>query len=391
MRRGLASYALVAGALAVALVLILLSTAPPTLNDDPSSRAAGKGGTLALYTWLDRLGFRVHRITGQFDLARSDVIVIADPRSAISDSEADSVMRAVAGGADVVLAISASAPNTSSALLDRLRIAIDTGRPAGDSVPAQPIDAGDRVHHVPTGAGVVIAAAPYLTPLLRQADGSTAVAEAIPGSGRAYVLASPLPLSNDGLRDGDSAALVLTLLERARGGSIGFDEYHHGESQAAPDGAAAIFESPVGLALLLGVASLVVYLALSGRRLGRPLPSGDASLVPSTSTYIDAMAGLYARSSDRGGVAARYGDELRRRLARWVGVDPHAEDAAVVAAVERVRPELSADVRRALASAAELAAARPDATALLALARQIDTLERQWAEPDLPVPAQSPR
>ena len=391
MRRGLASYALVIGALVLALVLILLTTAPPSLNDDPSSRAAGKAGTLALYTWLDNLGFRVHRITGQFNPGGSDVVVIADPRTPISDSDADAAMRSLARGADLIVAVSATTPSTSSALLDRLRIAVDTGRPAGDSVPSQPIDAGDRVHHVPTGSGVVIEPAPYLTPLLHQGAAITAVAEAVPGGGRAYVLASPSPLSNDGLRDTDSSTLVLTLLERARGGVIGFDEYHHGESQAATDGATAIFQSPVGLGLLLAVTSLVVYLAFSGRRLGSPVPAGDPSLVPSTSTYIAAMAGLYARSSDRGGVAARYADELRRRLALWVGGEAQPEDAALVAAVARIRPEMSDDVRVALEKAASLAAARPDAAALLSLAREIDSIERRWAEPALPVRAQSAR
>jgi hypothetical protein len=374
--------------LAVALVLILVSTAPASLNDDPSSRAAGKAGTLALYSWLDKLGLRVHRISGQFDTGASDVVVVADPRTAISDADADTVMRALAGGADLVLAVSASTPATSSALLDRLRIAVDVGRPAGDAVPAQPIDAADRVHHVPMAAGVSIEPAPYLTPLLVQADAITAVAETVQGGGRAYVLASAFPLSNDGLRDADSATLVLSLLERARGGAIAFDEYHHGESQGTPDGAAAVFESPVGLALLLGVAALLSFLAISGRRLGPPLPAGDASLVPSTATYIDAMAGLYARSRDRGGVAMRYADELKRHVAAGVGGHPQDDDAALLAAVARVRPEMTDDIQHVLARARLLATSRPDAAALLALAREVDAVERRWTEPVAPAPAQ---
>jgi len=66
-------------------------------------------------------------------------------------------------------------------------------------------------------SGPSIEAAPYLTPVLEQSGVITAAAETVPGGGRAYVLASPFPLSNDGLRDGDSATLVLALLERARG------------------------------------------------------------------------------------------------------------------------------------------------------------------------------
>jgi hypothetical protein len=384
----MAPYALTAGALVVALVLLVLGTAPPTQNDDPSSRVAGKAGTLALYTWLGNLGFNVHRISGQFDTSASDVIFIVDPRTVISDADAAAVMGALNSGTDVVVALSATAPTSSEALLTRLRITVAPARTAGDSTPAQPIDAAGRVHHVPMAAGLAIQPAPYLTPLLLQSGALTAVGEQVAGAGRAYVLASPFPLSNDGLRDQDSATMVLSLLERARGGAVGFDEYHHGESRQALDGAAAIFESPVGLALLLGVAVVLAFLALSGRRLGRALHAGDASLVPSTATYIDAVAGLYARSRDRGAVATRYADELKRRLGTGVGTDPGEEDAAFVAAVATVRPDLAADVAGVLRRARSLATSQPDASSLLALARDIDALEARWAEPAQAAPAQ---
>jgi hypothetical protein len=360
MRRTVTPYALAAAALVLALVLLVLGTAPPTQNDDPSSRVAGKAGTLALYTWLGDLGFNVHRISGQFGTSATDALFIVDPRSPISDADAGAVMQALAHGADLVLA-----------------------------VPAQPIDAGGRVHSVPMGAGSAIDPAPFLTPLLAQGGALTAVAEQVPGGGRAYVLASAFPLSNDGLRDGDSSTLVLSMLERARGGAIGFDEVHHGEVNANLGGAEAVFESPLGLALLLGVAAVVAFLALSGRRLGRPLPAGDAALVPTTASYIDAMAGLYARSRDRGAVASRYAEELKQRLAPGPAGDPGlGGDEAFITALAASRPELTANAAAVLGRARALAAAAPDAAALLELARDVDDLERRWAEPAPVAPAQ---
>ncbi|HEX4754401.1 MAG TPA: DUF4350 domain-containing protein [Candidatus Dormibacteraeota bacterium] len=388
MRRNLGTYLLTAGALVVALVLLVVSTAPPSQNGDPSSRVAGKAGTLALYDWLGNLGFNVHRISGQFDTSASDVIFIIDPTTALSDGDADTVMRALGNGSDVVLALSADHAGSSAVLLNRLHITIDPARPAGDSAPAQPIDAGDRVRHLPMAAGPAIETAPYLTPLLQQSGLVTGVAEQVSGAGRAYVLASPFPLSNDGLRDGDSATLVLSLLERARGGAIGFDEYHHGESAQAADGAAAIFDSPVGLALLLGVAAVLAFLVLSGRRLGRALHAGDAALVPSTATYIDAMAGLYSRSRDRGAVATRYADELKRRLAVGVGGEVGGDDASFLAALATVRPDLAGEVAALLARARVLASSKPEPSALLAFARDIDRAESRWAEPAVAAPAQ---
>jgi hypothetical protein len=389
MRRALTPYALAVAALVLALLLLVLGTAPPVQNDDPSSRVAGKAGTLALYTWLGALGYNVHRISGQFDTSATDALFIVDPRSPISDADAGAVMQALGRGADLVLAVTPQSQSEAGALLLRLRLSIGSSRPAGTSSPAQPIDAGGRVHSVPMAAGSAIDPAAYLTPLLTQGSALTAVAEQVSGGGRAYVLASAFPLSNDGLRDGDSAALVLSILDRARGGAIGFDEFHHGEINSNPDGAAAVFESPLGLALLLGVAAVVAFLALSGRRLGRPLPAGDAALVPSTASYIDAMAGLYARSRDRGAVASRYAEELRQRLAPGPAGDAGpGGDEGFVTALQGSRPDLATDAAAVLARARALAAATPDAAALLALARDVDDLERRWAEPAVVAPAQ---
>jgi hypothetical protein len=388
VRRPLQAYVLLAAAVAVTLALLVLGTPPSTQNDDPSSRVAGKAGTLALYRWLGALGFNVHRISGRFDTSATNVLIIADPRTAISEADADAVMRALARGTDVVLAVSPPSQAPATALLNTLRVSLDTPRVAGDSVPAQPFDAGERVHHVPMAAGSAIEPAPYLTPLLHQSGSLTAVAEQVGGAGRAYVLASAFPLSNDGLRDGDSATLVLSLLERAHGGAIGFDEYHHGEVDVPADGAAAIFESPLGLALLLGAAACVCCLVLSGRRLGRPLPADDLALVPTTAAYISAMAGLYSRSRDRGAVASRYAEELKQRLGTGDAQPGPAGDDALVAAVRTARPELGDDVAAVLARARALASAAPDAATLLELARTVDDVEGRWAQPPAPAAAQ---
>ena len=381
MRRSFTPYVLAVVAMIVTLVLLVLATPPPAQNDDPSSRVAGRSGTLALYRWLGALGFNVHRISGHFDTTASDVVLVIDPRIAMTEADAGAVMQSLARGTDVVLAVGPSSAAQARPLLARLRVSLDINRSAGDSVPAQPFDAGDRVHHVSMAAGMAIHPAPYLTPLLAQGGRFTAIAEQVAQAGRAYVLASPFPLSNDGLRDGDSAMLVLAMLERAHGGALGFDEVHHGEMASTTGGAAAVFESPLGLALLLGAVAIVVFLALSGRRLGRPLAAGDASVVPSTATYIDAMAGLYARSRDRGGVAERYAVELKARLAAGIGVDAGVSDDAFIAAVRSVRPEVGDVVAAVLGRARSLASTRPDAAALLGLALEVDDLERRWSEP----------
>ena len=374
-------------ALALSLFILLLAAAPADVNDDPSSRVSGKAGTLALYEWLSRLGFNTHRVSGDFALGGTDVLIVSQPTATYTSADAATVMSMLDRGGDAILAVDSDSVALAQPLLSSLQVSLDIPRAQGTSTPAEPFDAGERVHSVPMQAGLGIDPAPYLTSLLTQGSTITAVAETV-AKGRAYVIASPFPLSNDGLRDGDSATLVLSLLERAAGGRIGFDEYHHGEQASAPSGAAAIFVSPLGLALLLTIAAVVLALGIRGRRLGSAIIHEAGAAVPSTTSYIDSMASLFARSDDRGAVATRYADELRARIGADVGVAGSAPDADLVAALAEHRPEMALQVRDVLARARGLARSRPSAAQLLALARDVDAAERSWSEPPVPTPAQ---
>ena len=125
---------------------------------------------------------------------------------------------------------------------------------------------------------------------------------------------TPQPLSNDGLRHGDSSFLALSLLQRARGGRISFDEYHHGEGTQT-SGAGAIFDGPVGLATLLIGLVVLLAIALNGRRLGKPVAGWRRwPRCRAPTAYVTAMGQLFARSRQRGPIAARYADELKRRI-----------------------------------------------------------------------------
>lgn len=381
MRRSAGAVAVLLVALAVLSVLAASATSPGSPADDPSSRATGKAGTLALYTWLDQLGFTVHRLAGSFDTGDTDVLIIAEPTVDIGDSEVTSIRSYLNGGGDVILAVDGDGATHAAALLSKLGLGPGTSHDAATAHPVQPIDAGDRVHDVPIGPGPSFAADPTVVPLLA-AGGNTVgvIATAAAGgqhSGRAYVLGSALPLSNDGLRHGDSASLVLTLLERARGGRIAVDEYHHGEIGDA--GAAAIYKGPVGLAGGLAVVVLLLFLTISGRRLGRAVPAGPPGRVPSAAEYITAMAGLLERSQLRGGVADRYADELKRRVGAVAGCDPRLADAEFVAALTGYGAPARDAVGQALARARDLAAGRPSQAALVQLAAHIESIERGWA------------
>lgn len=377
MTRSLRPLAALLVALLVLGVLAVIGAGAPSDDGNPSSRSAGKLGTLALYTWLGKLGWNVSRVSGTFDLSAVDVLVEYDPTVDFSTSELGAVMRLVQGGGDVVLAFDTTTIGVVEPLLQQFGVQVTELTQAGTATPAQPFDAADLVHTVPVGPGFALQEQPPLAALLRANGHAVAGGVRVAGGGRVWVVASSLPLSNDGLRQNDSAFFVLSLLERARHGSIAFDEVHHGEG-ASSGGAGTIFAGPVGVAAVLGVLLVVGFLAVNGRRLGRPVAAGEAQAA-SASTYIDAMSDLFARSRHRGAIAARYADELKRRVSALTGVDPVLPDAVFVAALGNIESERAAEVGALLDRARALAAAQPDEAALLRLARDVDATERACA------------
>jgi hypothetical protein len=394
-RRSGSLVAILAAAVAALVVLTLLSTGGSSTNGagDPSSRNAGRDGTLALYEWLGDLGLDVHRVSGDFDLTSTDVLVVAAPSESFTDDEVARLDAFLQRGGVLLLAASPETLAAAQPFLDHLHLGVDRATPPGSATPVGRIDRAGNVHSVDfadTGIDVGNAG----TPLLRLNDDRVVLSSFSVGPGSAYILGSPYPLSNEGLRvtrpdsagvlqptGSDADALVLALLERTHPASgdvlrVAFDEVHHGEGSTG--GLGAILVSPLGLALLLVLLVVVAWLATSGRRMGRPIPAGDPSAVPTAATFVRAMAQLYERSAHRGAVADRYAAELKDRVSAASGVDPHLDDAAFVAALHGYGEERAAEVGRTLAWARSLAARMPADAELLALARAVDSVEARW-------------
>ncbi|HXA28256.1 MAG TPA: DUF4350 domain-containing protein [Candidatus Angelobacter sp.] len=392
------------GPLAVLLVcLVVVGIAAAVLgrsspsDTDPSSRSAGAAGTLALYEWLARLGLSVQRMSGDYTTSGADVLVAADPILPFTPQQADATVDMLRGGGELILTVDSSSAVGASTLLSRLGVfpgvtglfAAGSGSDTtANATPAVPVDPGGLVRAVPVRPGVDFDPTPQTAPLLVVADQVVGIAVPV-GSGRAYVLGSPYPLSNDGLHRGDSAQLVLSLIDRARGGNVVFDEVHHGETSSG--GAGAALAGPVGLAGGLAAVIVVLYLAVSGRRLGRPLPARDPARVPSATEYVGAMGALIEHASQRGGIADRYAEELKQRVGRATGIDPHLDDAAFLGALESHDPTRAARVGAVLARCRNLAAARPGEAQLVALARDVDATEAEFAVGAATGLAESPR
>ncbi|HYA01309.1 MAG TPA: DUF4350 domain-containing protein [Candidatus Binatia bacterium] len=383
MRRpALAPVAILVAVLAVLVVAVILAGPVSSGDQDPSSTADGRAGTLALYEWLQDLGYGVHRIESAYDLGGSDVVISAAPLDVNPFSQGDgtALRRFLESGGDAIIAL--SDPTTVGAVLQPL--GIETSASAATSAgPSQPFPGSEGIGSVPLqppGGGDVwsFAGEPDLVPLLGSGKAPVA-AEVRVGSGRLFLLGSEFPLSNDGLRRGDSAAFVLSLLEAARGESIGFDEVHHLPPIGGEDyGLSAVVQGPLLAAVLLAVAVVLLLLLTGGRRLGRPLPRRDPVQVPSAMEHVSAVGDLLSRSRERGGVASRYAEELKQRIGRSAGVDPHLPDPAFVASLQGYGEERALQVSQLLGDARRLAARRPDERGLVDLARRVDSLETSW-------------
>jgi hypothetical protein len=363
-------------ALAILAVIAITTAIPPNDQLNPSSRSAGTVGTLALYTWFSNLGLDVNRITGTFDLTGSDLVFCYDPTVALTTTDVNAVMTFLQSGGDLVLVVTPASLATAAPLLSRLEVNPSASVGGGVAVVAQPFDSTDRVRSVPVGSGLTFSEQAPLVPMLIESNRVVAAMVRVGASGRAYVIGDMAPLSNDGLRRGDASFLALSLLQRARGGRISFDEYHHGEGTGT-SGAGAIFDGPVGVATLLVGLVVLMAIALNGRRLGKPSHDGEAT-VPSATAYVTAMGQLFARSRQRGPIAARYAGELKRRIGAATGVDPHLDDAAFCAAVSVANPHAGPALASLLDHARTLASGRPEESELLRLARDVDACERQW-------------
>jgi hypothetical protein len=364
-------------ALCILAVIAISSAIPPNDQTDPSSRSAGSLGTLALYTWFSDLGLNVGRITTTFTLSGSDIVFCYDPTVALSTSDVTKVMSFLRSGGDLVLVVTPTSLADAAPLLSALDVSPTAELGGGVATVAQPFDSTDRVRSITVSSGLTFSDTTPLVPMLVEQNSVVAGMVRVGSGGRAYVLGNTEPLSNDGLRRGDSSFLALSLLQRARGGRIDFDEYHHGEGSGST-GAAVIFDGPVGLAMILLGLLVLVAIAVNGRRLGKPTQDADHALVPSATAYVTAMGQLFARSRQRGPIAAHYADELKRRVGSATGVDWHLDDQTFCAAIAVASASSAASLATLLGHARQLAAGQPEESDLLRLARDVDACERQW-------------
>lgn len=284
---------LLLGILGVTLLLITMSA---LLADDANSEnlnlstySSRTGGAKATFLLIQELGYSVERWTSSPSSLPADsqntLLVIATPTRIPTDDDRAAINKFIDRGGSVLLA-----GNYATVLMPYLRVRFDIPSKSWQSYPAQvphPLNQGVAAITMPRG--------PYweteseYLPLYGQGEHAVAVV-VNRGQGRILWLASPVPLSNAGLKADGNPEFLANILAVTGSRRVLWDLYF---SQDAP-GARSPFNTP---ALLAGSAQLLFIFALilwtHSRRSG-PIRAFDSGPVPmSQMEFVETLGSLY--------------------------------------------------------------------------------------------------
>ncbi|MCS6882618.1 MAG: DUF4350 domain-containing protein [Oscillochloridaceae bacterium] len=371
---------ILAGLFAVLALFIALGPgrAASVPGTGASSHASGPQGALALYRWIDALGYDVRRLQYRERFApdpAAAVLIVLGPGERYTLDEATAVAEWVEDGGILVLADNRPGQLAGAAALFRA-FDLELFAPPQDQLP-EPAPVLQPVFNDPPAQAVVAEATTALRTTRADAvplvgAGAAPLVLGLPyGAGYVFASATLHPFTNRGLNEGDNAAMVLNMLRRAPpGGRVVFDEYHHGFI-SQPSLRSLLLGTPWGWAILYIALMLAAYLALTGRRFGRPAPLREETARRSSAEYLESMAGLLRRAGRRDALQAHYRATFKRRLARASGLNPHLDDAAFLAALAAIAPERA---ERAGALLAAMAAPVASDAVLLRLVAEADQM-----------------
>ncbi len=131
-----------------------------------------------------------------------------------------------------------------------------------------------------------------------------------------------------------------------------------------------------GWAALYAVGVIALYIVLTGRRFGRPVPLKQDVARRSSAEYVQSVAHLLRRGRKRGPIAQHFHDTLKRRLSKPYGFVAPADDTAFVR--ELVRVGGATDEQAARCDRVLEGLSRPDMSdmELVRLVRDADALDR---------------
>jgi hypothetical protein len=339
---------LLAALLAIATIVFAFATvgaAPTSATRTGSVYDEGAGGAAALRRYLEAMGVSTTTVQGDRftpDPTAASVLFILGATEAITPTDADNVRKFVAAGGTAVVATELGL--LERPLLDAFDIRITGLASPGTHALASAVFADPPARALSVDRVGSLSLGPKALALAT--DGRTPIAAAVrEGRGTFYVVASLGPFLAAGLGQADNARVALAFAHDAvtNRGAVAFDEYHHGYHPST-DVLVLLQSTWPGRALVFASAAGFLYLVLSGRRLGPPVPL-DPRPARSSLEYIRGFAGLVRRSG-RGEIARRrLRRDLRGGLARALGLDPGLPFDRVLATLGATDRERAAEAQ----------------------------------------------
>lgn len=373
---------LIVVAAVVIIGLLAFAASPPADNpadnNTGSSHSAAQEGTLALYTWLGSIHYKVERIEyGPFEIPASvSALFVIEPGSDLSQIERENLLAWLRQGNTLIWAETGF--QTSQLLRDWHISLTATTSAVSNTLVTQPLT-NPAVNVVNVGSS-------YRLDIHERSDPTTVYlgTKDAPiligfseGKGHVYVTSAPHIFSNLGLQQADNGALVLNLLHGSIDGSqIALDEVHHGYT-GSDDLPTALVTNRWGWGVLYALALLALYFVLSGRRFGRIVPLVAPDTRRSSAEYVEAAGSMFRRAGQRAWVVEHYRNSLRADLARPFGIDPYLPAAAFVDELTRIsaRP-IDGNLLRGVLTQLDASSPSYSEGQLLDLSRRIEVVRK---------------
>ena len=321
-----------------------------------SSHSAQPGGTLALQTWLSRIGYDSRRLESDtFAVPKEARALFVFPTQlSYTDVELRSVLQWVEAGNTLIVGAS-GLTDANDPLARGLQYKLAPVGYVDRAALEQPLNGAGAPGDIllRTSWGLEVARDDFVEYLGH--SGKPLVVSWARGKGTIFLSSAPFLFTNDALHNDANAGLLLAMLSRiAKGSVIALDEFHL-TAERVPTGCTAslrtlLFCEPWGWASLYAFGALGVYLVINGRRFGRVLPLPREVALRNPAEYVLSMAQLFQRAGKRRMIAQHYRRQLKRSLGKPFRINAELPDEEFVRELERFREVERAPLLRVLAA-----------------------------------------
>jgi hypothetical protein len=371
---------LILGLFAILIVAVLLFGRTGSVGRAYDLDSRQPDGLLLLRRWLQAMDYEV-TATGRTSFAvpaDADLFVIYPGLATYTESEAAALVRWVEEGGTLAI-IGTGNPALADAL-DFEFTSPDFASMARSAQQAQPVLPAAPALWTGPGPVSLPQAAAGAVPVLTISQGDPAVWVQARGEGLLWLLAQRYAFVNADLMEDEQPYLWLALLRSVpASGKIVFDTYHlFGPDPLASGRIGSIqdwlYGTPTGWATLFLLLLGLLYLFLSGRRLGPPLTIPTQGRRREAAEFVVAMAGLQRRARVSDSIARHHRRRLLLALGRSYGIPADLDDQRFLSQLRVVDPMLSderaARIERVLAGLSAL----PDEETLVGLVAEVDQI-----------------